>query len=324
MAEWNRWLDHPIAQSFKGRDFLTLNDWQPEQLEWLLDFAVEMKKAGINGARGLLAGQSVGLIFEKPSTRTRVSFEVAVWQLGGTGLYLQTQEMQASRGETIEDTGRVLSRYVQGIVIRTFGQDRLEALAAGASVPVVNGLTDRFHPCQVAADLLTLKEHFGRLRGLRLVYLGDGNNMAHSLMVGGAKVGMHVTVCSPEGFGPDPEVVEMARRAAAETGAEITLSSDPGGAVAGADALYTDVWVSMGQEADPQERQAVFEPYRIDAGLLAKAAPHAVVLHCLPAHRGEEITSDVLDGPSSLVWDQAENRLHAQKAILAAILGDPA
>jgi len=313
------WLEQEPAQRLRGRDLLADSDLKPDEVAWLLDFALAMKAAGPNGARHLLPGRTVALLFEKPSTRTRVSFEVAVWQLGGIGLSLNVGDLQMSRGETIEDTGRVLSRYVQGIVMRTFGQSRLQALAEAASVPVVNALSDRFHPCQIMADLLTLKERFGRLAGLHLVYLGDGNNVAHSLAVGGALSGMRVTVCTPPGFEPDADVIGNARAIAEGTGGDVRLATVPADCVQDADALYTDVWVSMGQEGGP-DRHAAFAPYQINGSLLAQAPDHAIVLHCLPAHRGEEITDEVLDGPRSAVWDQAENRLHVQKAILAALL----
>lgn len=320
MSQWERWLQHEVARELQGRHFLTLSHFTPEQIHWLLDFAAELKQAGIAAARDILAGQTVALLFEKPSTRTRLSFETAVWQLGAHPLSLNVNDLQMRRGETLEDTARVMGRYVQGVTMRTFGQDRLETFAEAAGVPVINALTDMYHPCQVMADLLTLKEHFSRLKGLHLVYLGDGNNMTHSLMIGGAKVGMKVTACTPPGHEPKEEVVRLAQEIAAETGGAIQLTTDPQAAVADADALYTDAWVSMGQEDGGEALRRRMEPYRIDARLLAVAPDHAVVLHCLPAHRGEEITSEVLDGPASLVWDEAENRLHVQKAILAALL----
>jgi ornithine carbamoyltransferase len=264
---------------------------------------------------------SVALIFEKPSTRTRVSFEVGVAQLGGHPLALSSSELQLGRGETIEDTGRVLSRYCDALVLRTFGQERLEALAAGASVPVVNSLSDYEHPCQILADLLTVIERKGDPAGRTMAYLGDGNNVAHSLLLGGAMLGMHVRVATPTGFEPIPQVVERAEEIASETGGSIQVGNDPEAAGAGADVLYTDVWASMGQEREHAERVLVFTPYRIDAEKLSRAADDAIVLHCLPAHRGEEITDEVIDGPSSAVWDQAENRLHTQKALLLWLLG---
>lgn len=321
MAEWQSWLQRPALRALQGRDLLTLAQLTPEELEALLEFASALKEAGPYGARELLAGQAIALIFEKPSTRTRVSFEVAMWQLGGHAVTMTTQQMQLGRGETWEDTGRVLSRYVQGVVIRTFAQEGLEALAEAASVPVINALTDRFHPCQVLADLLTLREHFGRLRGLKLTYVGDGNNMAHSLMLGGALAGLDVVVCTPPGYEPEEQVVAQAQRLAEASGCRVHVSHDPAEAAAGADALYTDVWASMGQEDERERRLRDFQGYQLNEELLGKAASRAVVLHCLPAHRGEEITAAVMDGEQSLVFPQAENRLHVQKALLAALMG---
>jgi ornithine carbamoyltransferase len=302
------------------RDFLSIDDVSPQELHHLLEFAAKLKQSpGDHAAR--LAGMSVALIFEKPSTRTRVSFEVGVAQLGGHPLALSSSELQLGRGETIEDTGRVLSRYCDALVLRTFGQERLEALAAGASVPVVNSLSDYEHPCQILADLLTVIERKGDPAGRTMAYLGDGNNVAHSLLLGGAMLGMHVRVATPTGFEPIPQVVERAEEIASETGGSIHVGNDPEAAGAGADVLYTDVWASMGQEREHAERVLVFTPYRIDAEKLSRAADDAIVLHCLPAHRGEEITDEVIDGPSSAVWDQAENRLHTQKALLLWLLG---
>lgn len=276
--------------------------------------------AGTSPQRAELAGRTIALVFEKPSTRTRVSFQVAVTELGGAPLPLAPSELQLGRGETVADTAAVLSRYVHGIVLRTFGQERLDELARHASVPVINALTDLDHPCQALADLLTLRDEFGRLDGLTLTYVGDGNNVAHALLVAGATMGLEVRVAHPEGHAPDVGVVAEAERRARTSGGRVVVTTDPRAAAEGADAVYTDVWVSMGQEGreDPAER---FAPYRIDAALMALAAPRAIALHCLPAHRGEEITADVLDGPTSRVLDQAENRLHAQKALLALRCG---
>jgi ornithine carbamoyltransferase len=274
---------------------------------------------------GLLAGRSVALVFEKASTRTRTSFEAGVADLGGHPIVVDALTSQLGRGEPIEDTARVLSRYCCAIVWRTGAHARLEAVAAAASVPVVNSLSDDFHPCQALADLQTVAERFTGLAGVTLTYLGDGNNMAHSLLLAGALAGMHVRVASPEAFAPAASVVRRAEELAAATGGSVTVTSDAEAAAAGAQVLYTDVWTSMGQETDDAEaaraKVAALEPYAVDAALLALAAPDAVVLHCLPAHRGEEISADVLDGPQSAVWDQAENRLHAQKALLAFLLG---
>ncbi len=302
------------------RDFLSIDDVTPRELHHLLESAAKIKQSPADYAIRL-AGMAVALIFEKPSTRTRVSFEVGVASLGGHPLALSSSELQLGRGETIEDTGRVLSRYCQAIVLRTFGQERLEALAAGASVPVINSLSDYEHPCQILADLLTVIERKGDPAGRTLAYLGDGNNVAHSLLLGGAMLGMHLRVATPTGFEPIPQVVERAEEIATATGGSIAVGNNPEAAARGADVLYTDVWASMGQEREHAERVLVFTPYRIDADKLALAAGDAIVLHCLPAHRGEEITDEVIDGPASAVWDQAENRLHTQKALLLWLLG---
>jgi ornithine carbamoyltransferase len=303
-----------------SRDFLSLDDLTPVELEHLLTLSSKVK-ASPDDYAGRLNGKAVALIFEKPSTRTRVSFEVAVASMGGHPLALSSSELQLGRGETIEDTGRVLSRYVDAIVLRTFGQDRLEALAQGASVPVVNSLSDHEHPCQILADLLTVFEHRGSLPGRTLAYLGDGNNVTHSLLLGGAKSGMRVRAATPPGFEPDPEVVRRAEDIARETGGEIGIATDAAEAASGADVLYTDVWASMGQEEEHDERVRFMTPYRIDAEMVDRAGLDAIVMHCLPAHRGEEITDEVIDGPRSVVWDQAENRLHTQKALLLWLLG---
>ncbi|MFC0451849.1 ornithine carbamoyltransferase [Rhodococcus jostii] len=302
------------------KHFLRDDDLTPAQQAEVLELAARLKKAPY-AERPLEGPRGVGVIFEKNSTRTRFSFEMGIAQLGGHAIVVDGRSTQLGREETLQDTGRVLSRYVDAVVWRTFGQKRLEAMASGADVPIVNALSDEFHPCQVLADLQTLAERKGSLKGLKLTYLGDGaNNMAHSLMLGGVTAGVDVTIASPDGFAPLPWVVEAARARAAETGATITLTDDPQTAVVGADALVTDTWTSMGQENDGLDRVGPFRPFQINEALLAKAAADAVVLHCLPAHRGEEITDDVLDGPQSVVWDEAENRLHAQKALLVWLL----
>ncbi|HEX2050610.1 MAG TPA: ornithine carbamoyltransferase [Actinomycetota bacterium] len=301
------------------RDFLSLDDVSGGELSALLDDADAARSDPASFA-GRLDGRHVALIFEKPSTRTRVSFEVAVTSMGGSAVVLRGDELQLGRGETIEDTGRVLSRYVDAIVIRTFGQDRLERLADAADVPVVNALSDAEHPCQGIADLMTLRAVRGGLDGVSLAYLGDGNNVAHSLMLGATKVGMDVRVATPRDYRPDPEVVARAHANASASGGRVTVTDAVAEAAAGAHALYTDVWTSMGQEQESAPRRAALEPYRIDASVVALAADDVVVMHCLPAHRGEEIAADVMDGPHSIVWDQAENRLHAQKALLAWLL----
>jgi ornithine carbamoyltransferase len=297
-----------------------MDDLTPSELEYLLDLSGNGKADPARYATRL-SGTAVATIFEKPSTRTRVSFEVAISSTGGHPVNLSSQELQLGRGETIEDTGRVLSRYVDAIVLRTFGHERLEFLAAAADVPVVNSLSDFEHPCQCLADLMTIRERKGRLAGLTLTYLGDGNNVAHSLLLGGALSGMHVRVATPVGFEPIPQVVHHAEEIAAKTGGSITITNDPVEAATGADVLYTDVWASMGQEGESDERALVFPPYRIDQGAVERADPDVIVLHCLPAHRGQEITDDVIDGPHSAAWDQAENRLHTQRALLLWLLG---
>ncbi|MFP5297636.1 MAG: ornithine carbamoyltransferase [Actinomycetota bacterium] len=304
----------------KGRDFLSIGDVTPVDLRTLLDDAATVKKDPV-GWSDRLSGKQIALIFEKPSTRTRVSFETAVETMGGHAIVLRGDELQLGRGETIEDTGKVLSRYVDGIVIRTFGQDRLERLAAAADVPVINALSDLEHPCQALADLQTIEETFPDLSGRIVAYIGDGNNVAHSLMLGAAALGLDIRVASPSGYEPDETIVERAREAAGRSDADVRVTGDPREAAAGAHVLYTDVWASMGQEDEASERKAAFAGYQIDRSLLDLASDDAIVMHCLPAHRGEEIAADVIDGPHSVVWDQAENRKHAQKALLARLLG---
>ena len=300
-----------------SRSYLSVDDLGPDELIGLLDQA-DAAKRDPSGWGQRLAGKQVALIFEKPSTRTRVSFEVAVTSMGGHPVVLRGDELQLGRGETIEDTGRVLSRYVDAIVVRTFGQDRLERLADAANVPVVNALSDFEHPCQCLADLQTIREKKGNLRGVSLAYVGDGNNVAHSLMFGGAKVGMDVRIACPSGFEPFPQVTERSSELAAEAGGRLTVTDVVAEAVSGADVLYTDVWVSMGQEGS--DKHKAFERFQIDSNMVDLAADEVVVMHCLPAHRGEEIAAEVMDGPRSVVWDQAENRLHAQKSLLAWLL----
>lgn len=302
------------------RHFLRDDDLTPEEQSAILDLADEVKKDPY-GNRELAGPKSVAVLFEKNSTRTRLSFEIGIAQLGGHPIIVDGRSMQLGREETIEDTARVLSRYVDAVVWRTFAQQRLNAMASAATVPVVNALTDEFHPCQVLADLQTVRERKGKLAGLTLAYLGDGaNNMAHSLMLGGTTAGMQVRVVTPEGFQPLPEVMVAAKERAAETDGGVTVFTDPKAAVEGADVLVTDTWTSMGQENDGLDRVTPFRRLQINGELLARAAPGAIVLHCLPAHRGWEITDDVLDGPASAVWDEAENRLHAQKALLLWLL----
>jgi ornithine carbamoyltransferase len=287
----------------------------------MLDFAAELKQKQKRGEpHELLKGMTLAMIFQKSSTRTRVSFEVGMFQLGGHALYLNAGDLQLGRGETIADTGRVLGRYVDGIMIRTFAQSDVEELAEHAPVPVINGLTDLLHPCQILADLLTVREHKGRLAGLKLAYVGDGNNVCHSLLFGCAKTGVHISVASPEGYQPREEIVATARDDAGETGATVTITTDPAEAVSGADVVVTDVWASMGQENEQQARLKVFAPYQVNGRLVAGAKPDYIFLHCLPAHRGEEVAAEIIDGPHSVVFDEAENRLHAQKAVMALLM----
>ncbi|MEW8976814.1 MAG: ornithine carbamoyltransferase [Symbiobacterium sp.] len=309
--------------ALKGRDFISLHDWSREELEEVLALA-QWQKARLQ--QGILdtalKGKQLGMYFAKPSTRTRLSFEVGIQQLGGRGLFLSADDLQLSRGESIADTARVMSRFLHGIMIRTFAHQDVTELARWATIPVINGLTDEEHPCQVMADLLTILERFGTLEGIKLAYVGDGNNMAHSLMDGGAKFGMHVAVACPEGYKPDPARVARAQATAARHGALVEVLTDPAEAVAGAHVVYTDVWVSMGQEREAEARWAAFRGYQVNSALMRLAAPQAVFMHCLPAHRGEEVTAEVIDGPQSVVFDQAENRLHAQKAIMTLIMAD--
>jgi ornithine carbamoyltransferase len=300
------------------RDFLAIESLTSEELHALLDRAAKMKAD--RRPTDVLAGRSIGMIFEKPSTRTRVSFEVAITELGAHAVVLNASELQLGRGETIEDTARVLARYLHALVVRTFEQDRLERLAHWADIPIINALSDLMHPCQALADLQTVQERFGRLEGLTLTYVGDGNNVAHSLLTGCALAGTNVRVATPPGYEPISQIVKRAEEIAATTGARITVTTDAAAAADGADVLYTDVWASMGQEGEADERKLIFAPYQLNAALVTRAAPNAIVMHCLPAHRGEEITDDVMEGPQSVVWDQAENRLHAQKALLEWLL----
>jgi ornithine carbamoyltransferase len=310
-----------IAVALKGRDFLRVNDWAPDELLSALDLADRLKARQREGVEHRhLEGKTLGMIFQKPSTRTRVSFEVGMFQLGGTALYLAAGDLQLGRGETIKDTARVLSRYLDGIMIRTFAQSDVDELAEHSDVPVINGLTDDFHPCQALADVMTIRERLGGFEGVRVAYLGDGNNVCHSLMVACGKLGMDFVAATPDGYDPAPKVVAWAREAAEASGGSIELLREPRPAAEGADVLYTDVWTSMGQEEEHQRRLQDLEGYRIDSSLVALASERAIVLHCLPAHYGEEITEEVLYSDRSAVWDQAENRLHAQKGLLALVI----
>jgi len=294
------------------RDCLTLSDFSEDEIELLLKRAIQLK-SGVDAGKCPLIGKSVGLFFEKPSTRTRVSFEVGVYQLGAQPIYLSPKDIQLGRGESIADTARTLSRYLHGMVMRVFRQTAVEEFARYASVPVINGLSDLHHPCQAFADLMTVLERKGRLEGIRFAFIGDGNNVANSLIEAAARTGLDFVIASPEGYGPDASTVARARK---DGKGRITVTHDPKEAVAGADVLYTDVWVSMGQEAEAEEKAGKFRGYQINRDLLHLAKPDAVVLHCLPAYRGKEITEEVMDGPQSAVFDQAENRLHTEKALL--------
>jgi ornithine carbamoyltransferase len=302
------------------RDYVNENDWAPAAIEGILDLAARVKSAPAR-YRTSLAGKSLAMIFEKSSTRTRVSFEAGMFQLGGLGMFLSSRDLQLGRGEPIADTARVLSRYADGIMARTYAQATVEGLALNASVPVINGLSDLLHPCQALADYLTVRERFGSARGFPLAYVGDGNNVAHSLMLTGAKLGARVSVVTPPGFEPAERIVAEAKETAASTGGSIRVTTSLEEGLDGARAVYTDVWASMGQEGEAAERARVFEPYRVTPRVFAMAQPDAIFLHCLPAHRGEEVDASVIDSPASAVFDQAENRLHAQKALLIELLG---
>jgi len=301
-----------------GRDCLTLAEFARGEVGLILDEAAKIKS--LQKSRipyRPLRGRTLAMVFQKPSNRTRVSFEVGMYQLGGHALHLLPQEIQMGKRETPSDTGRVLARYIDAIMVRTFDHEEVEELAAAAEVPVINGLTDEHHPCQALADLMTAREEFGRLEGLEISYIGDGNNVAHSLAIGCALTGASLTIAHPEGHGPDPTVIGLAEK----LGAAPTLTEDPREAASGARVVYTDVWASMGQEGEASERQKKFIPYRVNEELMGLAERDAIFLHCLPAHRGEEVTAGVIDGPQSRVFDQAENRLHAQKALLYLLLG---
>ncbi len=310
-----------MAVDMKGKDLISIHDLSREEVDQILDTSHILKmKNKLGEIYHPLKGKTLGMIFQKSSTRTRVSFEVGIWQLGGYGLFLSANDLQLNRGETIADTARNLSRYLDGIMIRTYDHQDVVDLAEYGSIPVINGLTDLLHPCQVLADLFSIREKKQNLEGLKLAYIGDGNNMAHSLMFGGAKMGMNVVICSPSGFEPDPEVTRLSRLDASKTGASINIQDDPVEAVKTADVIYTDVWTSMGQEEEYEKRLNSFKRYQVNSALLENAKEDVLVMHCLPAHRGEEITDDVIDGPRSIVFDQAENRLHVQKAIMALVM----
>jgi ornithine carbamoyltransferase len=319
MTKSNAVLSPFSKVSLKGRDLLTWLDFTIEEVHELLSLAEYLKKNPISKK---LEGKTLGMIFEKSSTRTRVSFEAGMLQMGGHAIYLNSRDIQLGRGESIADTATVLSSYVDAIMIRTFEHEKVAQLAEHASVPVINGLCNTYHPCQALADVLTIYELKGKLAGLKVVYIGDGNNVAHSFMILCAKLGMDVVVSCPKGYEPDQEVIDATVELALHSGGSFTLSYDPEEAAAGADIVYTDVWASMGQEEETADRLQVFEPYQVNKALLSHASDDVKFLHCLPAHRGEEVAAEVIDGEKSAVFQQAENRLHVQKAILLSVLGE--
>jgi ornithine carbamoyltransferase len=304
-----------------NKHLLTLHDWSTEEILDTLKLAAQLKdeqKKGIEHHH--LKGKTLGMIFSKSSTRTRVSFEVGMYQLGGSALFLSSNDIQLGRGETIYDTANVLSRFVDGIMIRTFKQSDVEDLAKYGTIPIINGLTDLVHPCQILADFQTVIEKKGKLKGLKMAFIGDGNNVCHSLLYGCAKVGMDIAVATPVGYECDAEVVKNAMADAEKTGAKITITNSPEEAIKDADAVYADTWISMGQESEKEEKVKIFMPYQINKELFSKAKPDAIFLHCLPAYRGYEVTEDVIDGPNSVIFDEAENRLHAQKAVMVKLM----
>lgn len=303
------------------KHLLSLNDLTKEEIHDLLKLAVKLKKQNQEGVQHhILKGKTLGMIFSKSSTRTRVSFEVGMYQLGGYSLFLSSNDIQLGRGESIYDTANVLSRYLDGIMIRTYEQSDVDDLAKYGNIPIINGLTDEMHPCQILADLQTIYEQKGKLEGLKLAYIGDGNNVAHSLMHGCAKTGMNIAIASPKGYECDSKYIDEAKAAAKLSGSEVLLTQDPEEAIANADAVYADTWISMGQEDQKAEKLKIFMPYQVDSKLFSRADKDAIFLHCLPAYRGYEVTEEVIDGPQSVIFDEAENRLHAQKAVLATLL----
>ncbi|PLR97626.1 ornithine carbamoyltransferase [Bacillus sp. T33-2] len=311
-----------IDKGLKGKDLLTLADYSSEEILLILNKAGQLKNKSLFTKSEPLKGKTLGMIFEKPSTRTRVSFEAGMIQLGGHALYLNSNDLQIGRGETVADTARVLSQYLDAIMIRTFSHAIVEELAEYATIPVINGLTDKFHPCQALADLQTIIENKGRLKGLKLAYIGDGNNVAHSLLIASAKTGMDMVLAAHGSYWPDQNIVKQAELFAQNTGSKIEITEDPYSAVKDADIIYTDVWTSMGQEEENAVRLEAFKDFQVNDGLTRLAKRDYLFMHCLPAHRGEEVTAAVIDGPNSVVFEQAGNRLHAQKALLAEILAD--
>ncbi|AGC69229.1 ornithine carbamoyltransferase ArgF [Thermoclostridium stercorarium subsp. stercorarium DSM 8532] len=306
------------------KHLISLSDWTSEEIVEVLDLADRLKYENKNriAHNHYLRGKTLGMIFSKSSTRTRVSFEVGIHQLGGYALYLNASDIQLGRGETIHDTARTLSRYLDGIMIRTYKQKDVEDLAAYGDIPVINGLTDELHPCQILADLMTIREKKGKLKGLKLCYVGDGNNVAHSLMIGCAKTGVDISVATPEEYTCMDKYVNIAKQIALETGSRVEILTNPKDAVKDADIVYTDTWVSMGMENEKEKRVKVFAPYQVNRELFSLAKPDAIFMHCLPAYRGYEVTEDVIDGPNSVVFDEAENRLHAQKAVMVKLMAD--
>lgn len=310
-----------VNQTLKGRDFINIHDFTVWEIALMLETGLQLKKeqkAGI--PHPVLAGKTLGMIFQKSSTRTRVAFEVGMYQLGGHALFLSPRDIQLGRGEGIKDTAQVLGRMLDGIMIRTFSHDEVVELAQWSAVPIINGLTDLLHPTQIIGDMMTIIENKGALKGIKLAYIGDGNNVAHSLLNGGAKTGMDVVIACPRGFEPDAQVLKQAQEDAQATGAKLWVVEDPLEAVSGADVVYTDVWASMGQEDEAQEKEKKFLQYQINQKLMSHAHKDAIVMHCLPAKRGKEITDEVMDGPQSVVFPEAENRLHAHKAIMALVM----
>mgnify|MGYP001235114300 FL=1 len=310
-----------MAVNMKGKSFLSINDLTLEEMYQIFDLSRTLKEKLYTGEEHhLLKGKTLGMIFSKPSTRTRISFEVGIYQLGGIGMYFGPNDLQLNRGETIHDTAKGLSRYLDGIMIRTFKHEDVEGLAKYGSIPVINGLTDLLHPCQVMTDLFSILEKRRKLEGLKLAYIGDGNNMAHSLLNGCSKVGMDISIASPKGYEPLGWIVENAKKNADYMGSKVVITNDPVEAVKNADIIYTDVWASMGQEKEAQERNARFQGFQVNSSLVANAKDDYLFMHCLPAHREEEVTNEVVDSANSIVFDEAENRLHVQKAIMALVM----
>ena len=310
-----------MAINMKGKDLLSIHDLSLEEVNEIFEVSKTLKQKQMMGEpHKVLEGKTLGMIFTKPSTRTRVSFETGIYQLGGIGMYFGPNDLQLGRSESISDTAKVLSRYLNGIMIRTFAHKDVIDLAEGASIPVINGLTDLLHPCQVLADLFTILEKKEKLRGLKLSYIGDGNNMAHSLLNGCSKVGMHISIASPSGYKPNAEIIKNAKKNAKHMGSKVKILDDPFAAVKNADIIYTDVWASMGQEAEATERRKKFMRYQVNPKLVKSAKDDYLFMHCLPAHRGEEVVNEVADSPNSIIFDEAENRLHVQKAIMALVM----